>query len=84
LIKLNCDSFKLGVIEAVKKISCSPATFIQENFDPVGNNSLNINENHTNKKRCMTLLLYYYLSGQEIPTTITITAKISQVNKIFL
>ncbi len=41
-------------------------------FQSEDRNSLNVNENLTHKKRCMTIVLYHYLSGGQIPQNITI------------
>ncbi|CAF1511769.1 unnamed protein product [Rotaria sp. Silwood1] len=46
------------------------ATFVDLVFQPDDGNALSVNENLTNKKRCMAMMFYFYLSGLEIPKTL--------------
>jgi hypothetical protein len=68
--------FILGVLDALKPVRCSSATFVPDIFLAVDGNSLNVNENLTHKKRCITILLHRYLSGESIPSTIGIKTMI--------
>ena len=47
------------------------ATFVDLMFQTDDENALSVNENLTNKKRCMAMVFYFYLSGLDIPKTTT-------------
>ncbi|CAF4433682.1 unnamed protein product, partial [Rotaria sp. Silwood2] len=66
-----------GVFDALKPFRCSSATLVADIFQSLNGNDLNVNENLTQKKRCMTVLLRRYLSGESTPLTIDIKRIIS-------
>ena len=63
------------MLEFMKRLRAGPK-FVDDMFSPAADNALNANENLINKQKCMTKLLYEYLSEGKISKSFTNDGKV--------